>query len=59
MAAANPEEVRKIVRSKVWLDTTREYLHMSKRATEEDDEDVEFVDDYKQTVQIHEGGRRC
>ena len=45
--AANPKECLKIVRGKVCLEKTRKWLDMSKPATEEDDEDVEFVDDYK------------
>ena len=49
-AAANPREVLKVVTNLVWLDVTREYLHMSKPAVDEDDTDAEFVDSYEQLL---------
>ena len=49
-AAANEKELLKIVRNLIWLDSTREYLDMSKPAVDEDDEDAEFVDSYDQLL---------
>ena len=49
-AAANPKELLKIVRNLIWLDSTREYLDMSKPAMDDDDEETEFVDTYDQLL---------
>lgn len=49
-AAANEKELPKIVRNLIWLESTREYLDMSKPVVDEDDEDAEFVDSYDQLL---------